>query len=313
MKIAVVGGYGVGMTMRVARAAHAGETITGGELSIGPGGKGSNQAVAAARLGVDVSLHTAVGRDSAAADARDLWRRERVDATTVVVGERPTMTGFIVVDSEGENRITIAPGALTEMTAESLETCRDRFREADLVIVSLEIPIAAAEAALRIAHEVGTRTLLNPAPAAELPHRLWDWVDIVTPNHSEAIEMLGRGAPVDDPRSLARQLQERVGGVVVMTAGANGVFVHDGTDEFVVEPIRVAGVVDTTGAGDAFTAALGVALAEGRTLIDAVGFAAAAGAHAVTIADVIPSLPTRAELDDLLCAASDGKEPSHHA
>lgn len=311
MKIAVVGGFGVGMTMRVARAPQAGETITGGELSLGPGGKGSNQAIAAARLGAEASLHTAVGPDSAAADARELWRRERVDATTVVVGEHPTMTGFIIVDSEGENRITIAPGALTELTAESLEDCRARFREADLVIVSLEIPIASAEAALRIAHEVGTRTLLNPAPAAALPSGIWDWVDILTPNHSEAIELLGRGAPANDPRALARQLQAKVGGTVVMTAGADGVFVHDGTDEFMVEPMRVARVVDTTGAGDAFTAALGVALAEGRDLSDAVTFAAAAGAHAVTIADVIPSLPTRAQLNDLLYAVSDGKEPSH--
>ena len=299
MKIAVVGGYGVGMTMRVLRAPAAGESVAGGSLSIGPGGKGSNQAIAAARLGAEVTLYTAIGQDRAAEDAWELWRSESVTATGLV-GALPTMTGFIIVDAEGENRITIAPGALDEMTPESIEGCRAQLGAADLAIVSLEIPVAAAVAALRIAQEEGTMTLLNPAPAATLPQAVWATVDILTPNRSEAAALLGRSGEDDDPESLAGDLQSRFGCTVVLTAGRDGVFVDDGVRKFTVAASPVDTVVDTTGAGDAFTAALGVALAGGSELADAVRFAAAAGAEAVTVRDVVPSLPTRAQVENRL-------------
>lgn len=310
MKIAVIGGYGVGMTMRVLRAPAAGESVTGGSLSIGPGGKGSNQAIAAARLGAEVTLYTAVGQDSAADDAWALWRSESVAATTFV-GSQATMAGFIIVDAEGENRIAIAPGALDEMTAESLEGYRAQLRAADLAVVSLEIPVAAAVAALRIAREEGTRTLLNPAPAAALPPEIWATVDILTPNRSEAAALLGRNDH-DDLETLAGDLQSRFGCTVVLTAGMDGVFVDDGVQKFAVAASPVDEVVDTTGAGDAFTAALAVELAAGRDLADAVSFAAAAGAEAVSVRDVIPSLPTRAQVENRLqSTTATTKEPSY--
>jgi Sugar kinases, ribokinase family len=298
MKIAVVGGYGVGMTMRVTDAPLAGETVTGGELSISHGGKGSNQAVAASRLGAEVALLTAVGADPAADAARAFWESEGIVAGRVVVSDRPTMTGFIVVDASGENRISIAPGALEELSATDAESFRDDIRTAAMLIVSLEIPMEAALAALRIAREEGTRTLLNPAPVSMLPGEVWPLVDILTPNHSEAATLLGRRQErLDDPAEAARELQGKFGGIVVLTAGSHGVYVNDGANDFCMPAVAVDRVLDTTGAGDAFTAALGVALAEGMPLLTAVQLATAAGAHAVTIADVIPSLPTRAQLE----------------
>src|SRR4051812_39951512 len=141
MRIAIAGGYGVGLTMRLARAPEAGETVTGGTLSADDGGKGSNQAVAAARLGATVSLFTAIGSDDHGARARALWEREGVDSGAVIETSAPTMTGFIIVDDEGENRIAIAPGALALLTPQTVDRFRAVIASADLLVVSLEIPI----------------------------------------------------------------------------------------------------------------------------------------------------------------------------
>ncbi len=258
----------------------------------GHGGKGSNQAVAAARLGAEVSFLTAVGRDQFAAAARQLWADEGVDATLVRTTDSATMVGFILVDEHGENRIVIAPGALDELTTADVDTFADRIAEADLVVVSLEIPLPVATAALRIAHERGVRTLLNPAPAAQLPAEAWGWIDVLTPNASEA-RVLAGGDPdgTATPDELVDLLRERFAGTIVLTLGDQGAVVDQGGERAHVDPIRVSRVVDTTGAGDSFTAALAVALARGDDLTDAVRFATAAGAHAVGIAEVIPALP----------------------
>lgn len=299
--IAVVGGFGVGMTMRLERAPEAGETVTGGSFSSGAGGKGSNQAIAIARLGQSSSLFTAVGNDSAADNARTLWQRENVASAGVVALAAPTMTGFILVDAEGENRIAIAPGALDALLPEHLEPFRADIREAELLVVSLEIPWPVARRALEIAREEGTPTLLNPAPARTLTPEEWQLVDIVTPNATEVLTLLGR--PLEDdtaPDALAAELAQLGGCRVVVTLGAAGAVIAESQRVIRVGPRPPSSVVDTTGAGDAFTAALAVALVEGHPLAGAVEWACSAGAHAVTIAEVIPSLPTRAHLPRLI-------------
>jgi ribokinase len=301
VNIAVVGSYGVGMTMRVSRVPGPGETVSGGSYAAGPGGKGSNQAIAAARLGAHVSLLTAVGPDALGDEARELWRRERVAADQVVTGAQATMVGFILVDESGENRIAIAPGALDELTAGHVEGFRETIRNADLLIVSMEIPLAAVAAALRTAHEVGTRTLLNPAPAALLPDEAWAWIDVLTPNQSEAPLLLG----LDPEHGLsARQLVEalrlRTSATIVLTLGADGCLVCDGDSIEAVAAVPASRVVDTTGAGDSFTAALAVALAEGLPLKAAVQYGSAAGSHSVTIEGVIAALPTSQEIQTLI-------------
>ncbi|MFI6231309.1 ribokinase [Micromonospora echinospora] len=292
MKIAVIGSYGAGLTMRVPRLPVAGETLSGGRFASGHGGKGSNQAVAAARLGAEVSLLTAIGADQFGAAARQLWADEGIDATGVRTTGAATMVGVILVDEQGENRIVIAPGALDDLTPADVEGFADRIAAADLVVVSLEIPLPVAVAALRAAHERGVRTLLNPAPAVRLPDEAWRWIDVVTPNASEARVLTGLG-PEDSATGdeLVDLIRARHAGTVVLTLGAEGALVDHEGQRIRVAPVTVPRVVDTTGAGDAFTGALAVALARGDALTDAVRFAAAAGAHTVGIAEVIPALP----------------------
>lgn len=305
MKIAVVGSYGAGLTMRVPLAPEAGETVSGGTFDSGPGGKGSNQAVAAARLGADVSLLTAVGDDDFGRAARELWRAEGVDASKVVTGAGATMVGFILVEPSGENRIAIAPGALDELGEAAVETFRDEIAAADILVVSMEIPMDAVVAALRIAREEGTRTLLNPAPAKALPDDAWALIDIITPNQTEAPVLLGLAQDHRrSERELVEALRERLDGGVILTRGSDGALLSDSDSDadnpadtiVAIPPAVPVRVVDTTGAGDSFTAALAVAIAEGKTLADAAAFAALAGAHTVSIPGVIPALPTRAQL-----------------
>lgn len=298
MKVAVVGSYGVGMTMRMPRLPVGGETLLGGTFSSGHGGKGSNQAVAARRLGADVSLLTAVGDDSLGRQARQLWAAEGVDASSVLTADAATMVGMILVEPSGENRIVIATGALDELRPEHVETFRARIAEADLLVVSLEIPLDTATAALRLAREQGTPTLLNPAPAQPLPDDVWPLVDVLTPNRSEAAVLLGHDPDSAEPaEALVAELRERGTRSVVMTQGADGALVCDDQGIRPVPAVRAERVVDTTGAGDAFTGALAVELAAGRPLDDAVRFAARAGAWVVAINEVIPALPHRADLD----------------
>lgn len=300
MKIAVVGSYGAGLTMRVSAAPGPGETLTGGEFSEGPGGKGSNQAVGAARLGAEVSLLTAVGDDAFGRAARELWSTEGVDAAHVIVGTRPTMVGFILVEPSGENRIAIAPGALDELDAEAVRAFRDEIVGSDILVVSMEIPESAVVEALRIAREAGVRTLLNPAPARPLPDDIWSTIDVITPNETEAPVLLGLASDHGlSDSDLVSRLRARTGGSVILTRGGRGALLSSDAGIEEIPPLPVERVVDTTGAGDSFTAALAVSLAEGHGLADAARFAAAAGAHAVTIAGVIPALPTRDELPRL--------------
>ncbi|MFC9886914.1 ribokinase [Streptomyces pilosus] len=305
MKIAVVGSYGAGLTMRVPKAPTAGETVSGGLFDAGAGGKGSNQAIAAARLGASVSLLTAVGDDEFGRSARELWEREGVAAEHVVTAQAPTMVGFILVEPSGENRIAIAPGALDALDAAAVESFRAEIASADILVVSMEIPEEAVVAALRAGRETGTRTLLNPAPARPLPAECWPLVDVLTPNQTEAPVLLGLGAEHGlGDEELAEALRDRTGGVVVITRGGEGALVAQSSGLRTVPPHPAPAIVDTTGAGDSFTAAFAVALAEGQPVERAVGFAAVAGSHTVTIAGVVPALPTRAQLNALIGTAS---------
>jgi ribokinase len=299
MKICVVGSYGVGMTMYVDRVPTAGETVSGGRLALGPGGKGSNQAVAAARLGAKVSLLTALGDDSFGQDARALWAREGVDHRYVVTTPAATMAGFILVEASGENRIAIAPGALDELAPAHVENFRPEITSADVVVVSLEIPLETAVAALRIARQEGVTTLLNPAPAQKLPDEAWPYIDVLTPNATEAAILAGSGT-VMDPDASVDALRTRFAGTIVLTLGGAGALLDDGARRIGVPPVMPRAVVDTTGAGDAFTGALAVELARHTDLTVAVRQAAAAGAWAVGIAEVIPALPQPADIESLL-------------
>lgn len=208
------------------------------------------------------------------------------------------MVGMILVEPSGENRIVIATGALDHLSADHVAAFRGRLAEADIAVVSLEIPLSTALTALRTAREAGTRTLLNPAPAQPLPQSTWQHIDVLTPNRTEAAILLGHDP--DAPESaadLAAQLHAKGVGTVVLTLGEDGALVHDAAGRRTIPAVAPRIVVDTTGAGDSFTAALAVALAEGQPIDAATQFAARAGAYTVSIAEVIPALPHRSDLD----------------
>ncbi len=295
-RIAVVGSYGVGMTMKVPWVPETGETVIGGRFSTGPGGKGSNQAIAARRLDADVQLLTCIGPDGFGEEALKLWQAEGVGTSLVKTGSRPTMVGFILVEPSGENRITIAAGALDELVPDDVKNFGEAMSEADACLVSLEIPLGTACAALELAHNLGTRTLLNPAPAARLPDEVWDMVDVLTPNLAEARALSGLKS--GSPEALGRALRARCRGVLVITLGDGGAYLDDGAGMAEIVPaVEVEGVVDTTGAGDAFNAALAVALTEGQSVREAVRFANRAAALCVTRPEVVPALPYRHEVE----------------
>jgi ribokinase len=277
-RIAVVGSYGVGQTFVVERTPRLGETVIGRQFRLDPGGKGSNQAIGAARLGAEVAFLTAVGQDAFGDGAVELWAAEGVDAGAVLRPDLPTMAAAIVVEASGDNRIIVVPGALDALTPEHVDGFEEEIAAADVLLVQLEIPLATALRALEVGRAVGVRTILNPAPAPAEP--LSPRCDYVVPNETEAPSVRGSTA------------------VQVTTLGEQGARLGD---ELV--PPFSADVVDTTGAGDAFCAAFAVALAEGVDDLEAVRWGCAAGAHMVEHEGVVPGLPTRAELEARLGVA----------
>lgn len=303
--LAVVGSYGVGMTMRMAQLPARGETLGGAHFSAGPGGKGSNQAIGAARLGAHVSLLTAIGDDEFGIAARALWQREGVDASGVVTVDAATMVGVILVEPDGENRIVVAPGALDLLSPHHVEDFADTIAAADLVMVCNEIPVATAVAALQTARRHGVATLFNPAPARDLPAAARGLVDYLTPNFGEARVLAGlpESAAADEILDRLRRLFDAT---IVLTAGRDGAYVDEGAGRRVRIPaVTPSRVVDTTGAGDAFNAALAVTLCRGATPVAAAARAAAAGAFAVSMHEVLPGLPHPKDIDERPPSAKD--------
>ena len=275
-RIAVVGSYGVGLTVELERMPEAGETVIGRRFRIDAGGKGSNQAIGAARLGADVDFLTALGDDAFGHEAIELWQREGVRAE-VVLTEAATMAAPILVEPNGENRIVVVPGALAELAPAHVDAFSDRIAAADVLVVQLEIPVWTALYALEVGRAAGVRTILNPAPAPGEP--IAPDCDYVTPNETELSGVAAARA------------------TTVVTLGDQGAELHG---ERI--PAFPADVVDTTGAGDAFTAAFAVAIAEGRDEREAVRWGCAAGAHMVEHPGVVPGLPTRDELERRLAS-----------
>lgn len=275
-RVAVVGSYGVGLTVELDRVPDAGETIVGRTFRIDHGGKGSNQAIGAARLGADVDFLTAVGDDAFGQAAIALWAAEGVHAQALLA-PAATMTAPILVEPSGENRIVIVPGALAHLDQGHVDAFSDRIAAADVCVVQLEIPVWTALYALEVAAAAGVRTVLNPAPAPTEP--IAPRCDYVTPNETEA-------AAVRDCDAT-----------LVLTLGDEGA-------ELRGERISAfpAAAVDTTGAGDAFTAAFAVALAEGVDEREAVRWGCAAGAHMVEHQGVVAGLPTREQLERRLAS-----------
>ncbi len=298
--ITVVGSFAVGMTIRTSHMPVFGETLRGSDFDMGPGGKGSNQAVGAARLGADATFAGLIGNDKLGDIAIELYAAEGVNTAYLRrTSAKATGVGFIILNQAGDNGIILDMAANTLMDAAFVDEVEPQLARSDMVLAVLEIPAAAAARAMELGRRRGVRTLLNPAPAAPLDPTILQNVDILTPNETELRILLGLRP--DDPTptlTLARQLQARGVKTIVVTRGEQGALIL--TDDQVIEAPGVkVEVVDTTGAGDAFNAALAVALAEGRTLEEAVKFANCAGGLACTKLGVIPALAFRAEVERL--------------
>jgi ribokinase len=304
-RIAVVGSYATGLTMKVERLPSKGETLLGTGYRVDYGGKGSNQAVGCARLGARVSFVAKIGKDAFGDMALGLYRDEGIDVTHVKqAAGTPTGVGFIIVEAaSGHNCITIDPGANEHLTAADVSEC-EVLNSARIVLTQLEIPVPAAAAALSRGRVCGAVTILNPAPVRPLPSQVLQLVDILTPNETEAKVLAGLSPDSAlAAEDIARKLIQ--GGVkqVVMTLGEKGALIVTASSCKPIPAIRVR-AVDTTGAGDAFNAGLAVALASGAALEPTVQFAVVTGGLAVTKEGVIPSLPRREEV--LQCYRQNG-------
>lgn len=289
-------------SFRTPRLPRLGETLLGHGFALGPGGKGSNQAVASGLAGGQVHFITRLGDDDFAAIARSVWARAGVTPEVTVDPASYTGAAAIMVEApSGNNAIIVAPGAAARLTPADLDTRRDLIAGAAVFMTQLEQPVDAARRGLEIARAAGVTTILNPAPAAALPDAMLGLCDYLTPNETEA-ELL-TGLPVTtlvEAEAAADALLARGVGAVVMTLGANGAL-YRSRSQTLHSPVFTAGpVTDTTGAGDAFNGGFAVALAEGRPVAEAMRFASATAGLSVTRAGAAASMPTRAEIEALL-------------
>ena len=304
-KVTVVGSLNIDLVCHATRRPDKGETLIGDAFNIFTGGKGFNQATAAARLGAEVTLIGSVGADPFGEMLRTAAENEHINSRFVTrrtdIG---TGVATIVVEPDGDNSIIVVPRANMALTTADIDAAADCIANADVLLLQLETPIATSEHAAAIAKQHGTRVVLNPAPAQPLPDSLLKYVDILTPNQSET-ELLS-GLPVSSSEEAFRAaevLRARMvateNAAVVLTLGEHGALILTETTSESVSALSVE-PIDTTGAGDAFCGALATALASGESLHSAVTFANAAGAAAVTVVGATPSMPTRAKIEYLL-------------
>ncbi|TDE00403.1 ribokinase [Jiangella asiatica] len=295
--IAILGSANMDLVVTVERAPGRGETVTGRTFVTVPGGKGANQALAAARAGGQVAFLGAVGGDEFGRGITDLLTGAGIDVSGLTVSDQPTGTAHITVDASGDNSIVVVPGANGTVTALT-DAHRAGIDAADLLLLQLELPLGLVVEAARYARSRGVRVVLTPAPAVPLPVELLDAVDVLVPNEHEAALLAG----VDDPVAAARNLAGR-GGDVVVTLGSQGaLWLHDG-GEWPVPAFPVQ-AVDTTAAGDTFVGVLAVGLAEGVEWAEALRRAAAAAALSVQRPGASSSMPHRAEIDAFLAKAA---------
>lgn len=298
--ITVVGSFAVGMTLRTSRMPIFGETLVASDFDMGPGGKGSNQAVGAARLGADSYFAGILGQDKLADIATELYAREGVNTRYLEkTTAKATGVGFIILNREGQNGILLDMSANELMDARFVDKVEGQIAQSAAIMTVLEIPVGAAARAMELGRKHGRRTLLNPAPATRLDAAMLANSDFITPNETELRILLGLAPDDATPTAtLAGRLRAAGAQNVIVTMGAEGALLLNEAGMVHVPGIPV-NVVDTTGAGDAFNAALAVALAEGRELVDAVRWANCAGALECTQLGVIGGLPRRDAVTEL--------------
>ena len=301
--ITIMGSFVADLAFRTTHVPAWGETIMGSAFKLGPGGKGSNQAVAAARLGGRVTFLSKLAHDAFGQLARDTYKEEGIDTQFLFESrDHPTGAATIIIDQKrGENAIIVVPGACFYITREEVDQAWSRIAESAVFMTQLETQVSTVQHGLTVAHSLGVITVLNPAPATKLPESVYPACDYLTPNESEAAALTGMTVRnVADAEVAAEMLLRRGARNVVVTLGDKGALAKNSRITEMVPAFDAGPVVETTGAGDAFAGGFAVALAEGRDLVAATRFGCAVAGISVTRPGTAPSMPKREEVEALL-------------
>jgi ribokinase len=300
--VAILGIFVADLAFRAARQPAMGETLMGSGFKMGPGGKGSNQAVAAARAGASVSFISRLGKDAFGEIALATWKAEGIAPRVALAADAPTGAAYIFVsDATGENAIIVVPGAAGGIGAAEVEREREAIESAKVFVTQLEQPVEAALRGLELARASGVVTVFNPAPAAAVPDRLYALCDYVIPNETEAAAITGLPvASVDDARKAGDALLGKGAGTAIITLGARGALYHGREQSVMIAAFDAGKVVETAGAGDSFVGAFAAGLAEGMDPVAAARFGCAAAAISVTRPGTAPAMPARAEIAALV-------------
>lgn len=297
-KILVIGSSNTDLVVKTSHIPEPGETVLGGDFMMAAGGKGANQAVAAARLGGDVAFIAKVGNDMFGKGSIENYKKENMDISHILVDqEAPSGVALISVDSKAENCIVVAPGANNKLSKADIDSAKDLISSCDYILMQLEIPMEVIEYVAEIAFAKGKKIILNPAPAAPLSKNLISKLYLITPNKTESRQITGmKKVETDAEVSDAADALLKMGAEnVVITLGTKGSFIKTKSISEMVPAIKVK-AVDTTAAGDTFSGALCVALSEGNSLLDSVKFATKASSISVTKMGAQSSIPYRKEI-----------------
>lgn len=300
--VAILGIFVADLAFRAGRMPGIGETIAGSGFKMGPGGKGSNQAVAAARVGARVTFISKIGRDDFGKVALETWHREGIATSVGESDTDPTGAAFIYVnDKTGENAIIVVPGAASTITAADVDRSAEAIRDAAVFVTQLEQPIPAAIRGLEIAHAAKVATIFNPAPAEPVPDAIYPLCDYVTPNETEASLLAGvKVVSLDDARRAGDVFLGKGVRAALITLGEKGALLHTKGASLHVPAFDAGSVVETAGAGDAFNGGFAAALARGDSPEAAARFGCAVAGISVTRPGTAPSMPGLAEVNALL-------------
>jgi ribokinase len=304
--IAILGIFVADLAFRSSRMPAVGETIAGSRFAMGPGGKGSNQSVAAARVGGKVTFISKIGKDAFGDIALATWKKEGITAKVAQSSEYETGAAFIYVNEKtGENAIIVVPGAASTISVADVDAAADAIREAKVFVTQLEQPIAAARRGLEIAKQAGTITVFNPAPAEPVDDAIFPLCDFVTPNETEAATLTGiKVETVEDAKRAGDVFLRKGVGTALITLGEKGALLHGKVGPVLIPAFDAGPVVETTGAGDAFNGGFAAALATGLPPEEAARFGCAVAGISVTRAGTAPSMPSLAEVEALLRKAA---------
>lgn len=296
-KVVVIGSCNTDMVVKANRLPVPGETVLGGTFYMNPGGKGANQAIAASRLGAEVTFISKIGYDLFGLQALEIYKSEKINTEFIFTDPKsPSGVALISVDSFGENSIIVAPGASRSLSEEDINKAEEKIKKADIILMQLEVPIETAEYAATIANKYGKKVILNPAPASTLSDTFLRNVHTILPNRIEAEMLSGiKVMDIESAHRAAKTIGDKGIENVVITLGKDGAYVKE-KDKYVMIPARQVKTVDTTGAGDVFCGAFSVYLSEKHSLTEAVEFANAAAAIAVTRIGAQSAIPYKMEV-----------------